>query len=150
MAAAPAVAQSADCVGIVPTDLGSAATYSTPFRYNPDASCSYATSDQNGYIATEAHTLGGYSWWVVAPDGTATVGAFSTEAPNLIPQASGFEGVYRDPRAFGSVDLSKWDTNGAGLSQTPRGGDTCGLETWRSSEGGALGLFTCGARRNLS
>ncbi|HEY6910166.1 MAG TPA: hypothetical protein VI356_12400 [Myxococcales bacterium] len=83
-----------DCDGIVPSDLGASFAFDVPASH-PDWSCDADTSDESGNLAAGAgpSTAQGTEWHFFDPAGAHLARIL---ADSLLPEGSGFEGVFTD------------------------------------------------------
>ena len=137
----------ADCKGVVPGALPDPVSAETP--HGAGQECWSATSDGDGFVASEAHTPGqsapyGLSWSIFGLDGKKSgtlSGGFE-----LAPEKSGFDST----RIFFPMDpppevvFSHWAHDGS-ETKSYIGSDACGpAGAYRVAGGGAIALTICG------
>jgi hypothetical protein len=131
-----------DCSGVMPRDLGTAVTVTTP--HGSGDICWNATADLSGNVAGEAHLASmGNDWrgtWHVWGTNGSERGSFSGVGGDLFGQREGFQSTQGN-------QLVLWSPGGQAAHRTPLRSD-CSQEAFFSSPGGSLALERCGGKLN--
>ena len=129
-----------DCTGVVPAELGSAVTVTTP--HGAGDVCWNATGDLGGNVAAEAHPGSqGDAWagtWQIWDATGSPRGTFAGVGGDVYGQQEGFQSTQGN-------SLVAWSATGQAVRRTPLD-DKCAHEAFFSATGGTLVLERCGAK----
>jgi hypothetical protein len=131
-----------DCTGVMPADLGTSVTVTTP--HGGGDVCWNATADRSGNVAAEAHASSmGETWtgnWTIWSSTGAARGSFSGVGGDVFGQQEGFHSTQ-------GKDHVVWSASGQATQRTGLD-DKCAHEAFNSVTGGSLVLERCGAKLN--
>jgi len=128
-----------DCTGVIPSDLGSSVTVTTP--HGGGDVCWNASSDFSGNVAAEAHPASmGTAWtgsWYVWNASGGLRGSFNGVGGDLFGQQEGFQSTQ-------GKDHVVWSADGQAIRRTGLA-EGCAHEAFASRTGGTLVLERCGS-----
>jgi len=130
----------ADCGGVLPGDLGTAVTVTTPHG-NGDV-CWNATADRAGNVAAESHRGSmGNDWsgtWQVWSASGQPLGKIEDVGGGLFGQGEGFQAVKEN-------SLVAWSPDGRAVRNSKLA-EKCAHDAFKAATGGTLVLERCGAK----